>query len=114
MLLLLQRQVGPTVIGSFGNVVLERRVDDVKYTLRATETTIQNLKGLNGAVLTVEKPFGKAFPMSQPSPLPNDRSLVQMANLRVLCDHAGLFLACQTLHPYCWSYTVCFGCLPSK
>lgn len=42
-------------------MVLERKVDDVKYTLRATETTIQNLRGLNGAVLTVEKPFGKAY-----------------------------------------------------
>ena len=57
----MQRHIGPTVVGSFGNVVLERKVNDVKYTFRATETTIQNLRGLNGSVITVEKPFGKAI-----------------------------------------------------
>jgi hypothetical protein len=45
-------------VGAYGSLTLKRTVNDVTYTFKGTETTFKNLKGLNGSVLTIAKPFG--------------------------------------------------------
>lgn len=57
-----QVQAGPTVVGSYGSVLFESKNGDTKFSFKATETTIQNLRGLNGCVLSVQKPYGNHQP----------------------------------------------------
>jgi len=49
---------GPTIVGSYGSVLFETKTRDTKISFKATETTIQNLRGFNGCVISVQKPFG--------------------------------------------------------
>jgi hypothetical protein len=49
---------GPTLIGSYGSVLFETKTRDTKISFKATETTIQNLRGFNGSIITIQKPFG--------------------------------------------------------
>ena len=45
-------------MGSYGSVLFETKTRDAKISLKATETTIQNLRGFNGCVVSIQKPVG--------------------------------------------------------
>lgn len=49
---------GPAQVDTTASVAAKRKFGDTTYSIRATESTIKNIRSLNGAVVQLSKPLG--------------------------------------------------------
>ena len=50
---------GPEGVDTTASVAVKRKFGETTYSLRATESTIKNIRALNGALVQMSKPLGE-------------------------------------------------------
>ena len=50
---------GPEGVDTTASVAVKRKYGETTYSLRATESTIKNIRALNGALVQMSKPLGE-------------------------------------------------------